>query len=80
MMLQENTKLDDLSLVETMVLHKDYMTSFNCSNMYFHVRLNEDAVKYSGFSWTDSNGDPIYYQFFVMCYGYKKAVASGCRV
>ena len=55
------------------------MTSFDFSNMYFHVRLNEDAVKYSGFSWTDSNGDPIYYQFLVMSDGYKKAEAWGCR-
>ena len=76
----EKTKLDDLSVVETIILKEDFLTSFDLENMHFHVRLQPESVKYFGFSVPDSSGCGIYYRFLVMCYGYRRAVEVVTRL
>ena len=76
----EKTKLDDLSVVETLLLKDDFMTSFDLENMYLHARLHPDSVKYFRFCIPDIQGNPVYYQFLVMCFGYKRAVKVVTRL
>ena len=57
--------------LKTLLLKDDFITSFDLENMYFHVKLHPDSVKYFGFCVPDIQGNPVYYQFLVMCYGYR---------
>ena len=70
----EKTKLDDLTVIEPMLMQDEFMTSFDLENMYFHVRLHLDSVKYFGFGLPDEFRNMVYYQFLVMCYGFGSAV------
>ena len=72
----EKTKLDDLSVVEPMLKEGDFMSSFDLENMYFHVKLHPDSIKYFGFSLPGDQGESIYYHFTIMCYGFNQC-ASG---
>ena len=76
----EKTKLDDLTVIEPMLMQNDFMTSFDLENMYFHVRLHPDSVKYFGFGLPDEFGNMVYYQFLVMCYGFRSAVEVVTRL
>ena len=76
----EKTKLDDLTVIEPMLMQDDFMTSFDLENMYFHVRLHPDSVKYFGFGLPDEFGNMVYYQFLVMCYGFRSAVEVVTRL
>ena len=66
--------------LKTLLLKDDFITSFDLENMYFHVKLHPDSVKYFGFCVPDIQGNPVYYQFLVMCYGYKRAVEVVTRL
>ena len=76
----EKTKLDDLSVVEPMLKEGDFMSSFDLENMYFHVKLHPDSIKYFGFSLPGDQGESIYYQFTIMCYGFNQAVQVATRL
>ena len=76
----EKTKLDDLSVVEPMLKEGDFMSSFDLENMYFHVKLHPDSIKYFGFSLPGDQGELIYYQFTIMCYGFNQAVQVATRL
>ena len=76
----EKTKLDDLSVVEPMLKEGDFMASFDLENMYFHVKLHPDSIKYFGFCLPGVQGEPIYYQFTIMCYGFNQAVQVVTRL
>ena len=56
------------------------MSSFDLENMYFHVKLHPDSIKYFGFSLPGDQGESIYYQFTIMCYGFNQAVQVATRL
>ena len=80
LVLCEKTKLDDLTVVEPMLKEGDFMASFDLENMYFHVKLHPDSIKYFGFSLPGEQGEKIYYQFTIMCYGFNQAVQVATRL
>ena len=80
LVLCEKTKLDDLTVVEPMLEEGDFMASFDLENMYFHVKLHPESIKYFGFSLPGEQGESIYYQFTIMCYGFNQAVQIATRI
>jgi len=68
-------QLDDLSRTEFMLEPNDFIIVFDLKNQFCHVRLHPEVKKYFGFSFADDSGRIRFYQFRVMIYGFKTAVA-----
>jgi hypothetical protein len=68
-------KLDDLTVAESILEPFDYLTAFDLKNQFFHVQLHPSQKKYFGFAVPDTNGVVKYYQFKILVYGCKPAVA-----
>jgi hypothetical protein len=68
-------KLDDLTVAESILEPFDYLTAFDLKNQFFHVQLHPSQKKYFGFALPDTNGVVKYYQFKILVYGCKPAVA-----
>jgi len=68
-------QLDDLSRTEFLLEPEDFLVVFDLKNQFCHVRLHPEAKKYFGFSFENEEGTLKHYQFTVMIYGFKTAVA-----
>lgn len=64
-------KLSTLDQTEHLLSPGCYITTFDCSNMYFHFKLNKKYHKYMGFKVVTESGETQYYYFSVMVYGLK---------
>lgn len=73
-------KLDDLPIAQELISPGDFMTCLDLENQFFKIRLHPDMRRYLGFQVPDENGDPIFFQFTVMAYGYRPAVAIVTRL
>jgi Reverse transcriptase (RNA-dependent DNA polymerase) len=73
-------KIDDLSVAQELIEQGDFMVALDLENQFFQVRLHPDTKKYFGFSVPGPDGSPLYYQFTVMAYGCKPAVAVVTRL
>ena len=51
------------------------MTAFDLKNQFFHVKLHPDAKIFFGFETTSKSGEQEFFQFNVLPYGLKPAVA-----
>jgi hypothetical protein len=71
----EPVKLEGLEATEQLISPGNYLAIFDLENQFFHVALRKEDRKYFGFMVPDEQGRPEYYQFTVMAYGYKPAVA-----
>ncbi len=68
-------KLDDLSVAETILEPNDFLTAFDLKNQFFHVQLHPSQKRYFGFAVPDEEGNFAFYQFKILVYGCKPAVA-----
>ena len=71
----EPVKLDDLSVSEKIVEPMDFMTAFDLKNQFFHVKLHPAACQFFGFAIQSDTGGTEFFQFNVLPYGFKPAVA-----
>ena len=70
-----SSKLEDLSVTEAAVEPGEFLTAFDLKNQFFHVRLHESQKKFFGFAVPDEKGVMQFYQFQILVYGSKPAVA-----
>ena len=75
-----HAKLDDLTVAQELISKDDYTASFDLANQFFHVKLHEADKKFFGFELPGKNGEPEYYRFTVMAYGYSPAVEVVTRL
>jgi hypothetical protein len=75
-----HAKLDDLTVAQELISKDDFMASFDLANQFFHVKLHEADKKFFGFELPGKNGEPEYYRFTVMAYGYSPAVEVVTRL
>jgi hypothetical protein len=68
-------KLDDLTVAESILEQNDYLTAFDLKNQFFHVKLHPSQKCYFGFAVPDENGEFQFFQFRILVYGCKPAVA-----
>ena len=68
-------KLDDLTVVEELVVPNDFMVALDLENQFFQIRLHPSMSQFLGFMVPDVDGTPMFFQFSVMPYGCKPAVA-----
>ena len=73
-------KLDDLYVSEGLIAPGDFMTALDLENMYLHIRLRPDMKKYLGFAVPQEDGSTVFFQFRVMPFGVKPAVAVVTRL
>ncbi len=68
-------KLDDLTQAEQVLELGDYMQAFDLKNQFFHVKLHPSMKNFFGFAVEEEDGSVSYYQFKILAYGCKQAVA-----
>ena len=73
-------KMDHLSVIEPSLQKNDFQVVFDLENMYFHFKLAPEHRHYFSFSLPDENGELMYFEFLVMCYGYALAAYIVTRV
>jgi len=52
-----------------------FLTAYDLKNQFFHIRLHESQKKFFGFAVPDEKGGMQFYQFKILVYGSKPAVA-----
>ena len=73
-------KLDDLYVCEGLIAPGDFMTALDLENMYLHIRLRPDMKRFLGFAVPQEDGSTEFFQFRVMPFGVKPAVAVVTRL
>ena len=73
-------KLDDLYVCEGLIAPNDFMTALDLENMYLHIRLRPDMKRFLGFAVPQEDGSTEFFQFRVMPFGVKPAVAVVTRL
>ena len=58
-------KQEDIRVVEQIIRPKDYLTSIDLKDGFFHVKVHKDFQKYLSFEF-----EGIYYSFTVLCFGF----------
>ena len=69
----KNLKMDTWEAIQGTLKKNFYLSTYDCSNMYFSFKLNKKYRDFFNFAITNENGETEYYQFLVMVYGWRNA-------